>query len=465
MAAANKDELLQYYRNRCSWLESELASALKKNVVLEAENKHLKEELASLKITVSAVVARGINTKPNTKKKSKGKSNHKPGRKKGHEGKSRRKPEHIDVKVEIDQTLCSKCGISSLSAEPTDSYTRVVEDIVPARIVVTQYTIVRRYCRKCKRQVSPKIPYVLPNERFGLRLMLLIVSLKLLGLSYEKITGLFKLLFNLDVTEASIEHSVMKVAEAFGAKYDELIEELIKENNIHGDETSWRINGKNHWLWTFVGRWTVVYEVDRSRGKDVPLRMLKDYDGNITSDSWPAWNHVGSSHQRCHYHYERDLDDTVKYKNPGKQFKKFAKKLKGILHDSQNTGKKVKSKKKRLEAKKARFEKRVERLISVPYTDKQCIRFVKRLKREKSMLFTFLENDAVKYHNNDGERAIRPCVVIRKITYGNKSLTGAKAQAALMSVRETCIKRGWNFYDYALEYLNKDKSMKQQEWI
>jgi len=24
----------------------------------------------------------------------------------------------------------------------------------------------------------------------------------------------------------------------------------------------------------------------------------------------------------------------------------------------------------------------------------------------------------------------------------------------LMSVRETCIKRGQNFYDYALEYLN-----------
>ncbi len=460
-------EELEYYRNRCSLLESKVSSLEKEKLEmkdtirkkderisqLELENKNLKEENTSLRVTVHAVTARSINTKSNTNKKSERKRKHKKsGRRNGHKGKSRRKPEHIDARVELDQQICSECGSTQLS-EPTHSYTRVVEDIVPARIVVTEYRIVRRYCRKCKKQVSPKIPCVLPNERFGLRLMLLIVSLKVLGLSYGKITGLFKLLFNLDVTEASVEHSVMKVAGAFAIRYNELIDDLVKERNIHGDETSWRIDGKNHWLWAFVGRWTVVYEIDRSRGRDVPSRMLKGYDGNITSDSWAAWNYAGASHQRCHYHYGRDLDDTMKYKNPGKPFRGFAKKLKRMLHDSQKADRKVKSRKKRVEA-KARFEKRLENLISEQYGDRQCIRFVKRLKREKSMLFTFLEIDGVQYHNNDAERAIRPCVVIRKITYGNKSLAGAKAQARLMSIKETCIKRGQNFYDYALEYLN-----------
>lgn len=430
---------LEYYRNRCS--------------ILEKENAELREELASLKATVHAVIARSVNAKSNTKEKQK--KYRKAGRKKGHKGKSRMKPKHVDARVEVDQNRCSECR-SALS-EPTDSYTRVAEDIVPARVVVTEYTIVRRYCRRCKKQVSPKIPCVLPNERFGLRLMLLIVSLKTLGLSYEKVTGLFKMLFNLDVTETAVEHSVMKVSEAFGARYEELIHELKEESNIHGDETSWRINGKNHWLWAFVGRWTVVYEVDRSRGSDVPSRMLNNYDGNVTSDSWPAWNYAGSSHQRCHYHYLRDIDDTIRYKNPCREFIAFARKMKRILHDSQKIGIKVKSRKKRLIA-KARLEKRIEHLISARYNDKQCIRFVKRLRREKCMLFTFLEKDGVKYHNNDAERAIRPCVVIRKITYGNKSLTGAKALAKLMSVKETCSRRGQNFYDYALDYLNNNST-------
>ncbi|MEM3065383.1 MAG: transposase, partial [Candidatus Nitrosotenuis sp.] len=45
----------------------------------------------------------------------------------------------------------------------------------------------------------------------------------------------------------------------------------------------------------------------------------------------------------------------------------------------------------------------------------------------KKMLFTFLDTEGVKCHNNDAERQIRPSVVIRKITYGNRSEEGAYA--------------------------------------
>ncbi len=156
-----------------------------------------------------------------------------------------------------------------LSEKPTDAYTRVIEDIVPARVVVTKYVVRRRYCCKCGKQVSPEIPNAVSggsNERFGLRLMLLIASLKLLGLSYEKIGSLLKLLF--------------------GPRYDELREELRKEASLHGDETSWMIKGRNHWLWAFLGRWSVIYEVAKSRGKDVPKRVLgNDYKGIVISDS------------------------------------------------------------------------------------------------------------------------------------------------------------------------------------
>jgi transposase len=243
---------------------------------------------------VSAVVATGIGAKADS---SNNKKSVPPGRKNGHEGKSRKKPLHIDARIELDQPTCPKCG-GQLSKDPTDEYTRVVEDIVPARLVVTEYVIKRRYCKRCGRQVSPAIPNVVDggsnHERFGLRLMLLIVSLKLLGLSYAKIGSLFELLFNLDVTDAAIEHSVMKIAQAFGPRYEELKSDIRKEKSLGGDETSWRIKGKNHWLWAFVGKWSVIYEIDRSRGKTVPLSVLgRDYQGTVISDSWPAWNYVG----------------------------------------------------------------------------------------------------------------------------------------------------------------------------
>jgi transposase len=166
---------------------------------------------------------------------------------------------------------------------------RVVEDIVPARLVVTEYVIKRRYCKRCGKQVSPAIPNVVnggSNERFGLRQMLLIVSLKLLGLSYAKISSLFGLLFDLDVTDAAIGHSVMKIAEAFGPRYEEPKSDLRKEKSLNGDETSWRIKGKNHWLWAFVGKWSVIYEIDRSRGKAAPLNVLgNDYQDDMKNVS------------------------------------------------------------------------------------------------------------------------------------------------------------------------------------
>ena len=118
---------------------------------------------------------------------------------------------------------------------------------------------------------------------------------------------------HLDLTEAALLHCVTAVAQAFGPRYGQLKEELVKEESIHGDETSWRIKGKNHWLWAFLGKWSVVYEVDESRGKHVPKKVLGDYRGIVISDSWGAWNHIGVRWQRCLVHYLRELEDTIKY--------------------------------------------------------------------------------------------------------------------------------------------------------
>ena len=447
--AGNPADELDHYKRRCAELETEVAK-------LREENEKMREELLTLKTTVSAVVARSIDAKADTPRSHYRKA----GRRYGHQGSARARPAKIDATMELDQTTCPRCG-GVLSEKPTDSYTRVVEDIVPAKVVVTEYVVKRRYCRCCGRQVSPPIPNVIhggSNERFGLRLMLLVVSLKLLGTSYEKIASLLKLLFDLDLTEGAMLHCVTSVAEAFGPRYEELRQELLKEKSLHGDETSWRIKGKNHWLWAFLGRWSVIYEVDRSRGKDVPRRVLGDYGGTIISDSWPAWNHTGARWQRCLVHYLRELEDTVRYKSPGPEFFRFRKKLRRILRDAirmadeEDHGERLRA--------KARLEARVDALIASDSASKKrnCVRLLKRLRREKGMLFTFLEEDEVDWNNNAAERALRSSVVIRKITYGNQSDEGAQAHAVLMSIRETCGLRKENFFDYAMGYLSKPAS-------
>ena len=74
-------------------------------------------------------------------------------------------------------------------------------------------------------------------------------------------------------------------------------------------------------------------------------------------------------------------------------------------------------------------------LIVNPY----CL--VKRLKKHRDDILTFLEND-IPADNNHGEREIRPAVIMRKNSYGNKSLQGAEVQSVLMSVYRTLKLRG-----------------------
>jgi len=240
-----KDNDLEYYCNRCNTLEQQVKELLKdnrqlgnENKQLQNENMQLREEITQIKKTVSALAARNIKAKPDKSqnKKKRHISNH--------ARKSRRKPIHIDDTITVDQKECNICG-TELSG-PTDSYSRIVEDVLPAKAITTQYIIVRRYCKRCKKQMSGQVHTALPNERFGIRLMVLIVSLKTLGLSYGKISNLLQMLFSLSLTESTINHAVSKTAQAFGRKYTEMIAELKKELNIHGDETSWRVNGKNY---------------------------------------------------------------------------------------------------------------------------------------------------------------------------------------------------------------------------
>ena len=71
------------------------------------------------------------------------------------------------------------------------------------------------------------------------------------------------------------------------------------------------------------------------------------------------------------------------------------------------------------------------------YHDKDCIRFVKRLRREVGHLFTFITHD-IEYHNNSSERELRRFADACKILYGSRTKDGARRTKLLMSVYATC---------------------------
>ena len=68
-----------------------------------------------------------------------------------------------------------------------------------------------------------------------------------------------------------------------------------------------------------------------------------------------------------------------------------------------------------------------------------------RLDKQRDHLFTFLDHDGVEATNNLAERQLRPAVIARKISCGNKTPKGARTWKILTSLAATCAQRATSF--------------------
>ena len=84
----------------------------------------------------------------------------------------------------------------------------------------------------------------------------------------------------------------------------------------------------------------------------------------------------------------------------------------------------------------------LDRLLAGTYTDPDNARLAKRLRKHREHLLRFLDHDGVDATNNLAEREIRPAVIARKLSAGNRTEAGAETHAVLASLLRTCHRRG-----------------------
>jgi hypothetical protein len=87
-----------------------------------------------------------------------------------------------------------------------------------------------------------------------------------------------------------------------GAPVYEGIKQSIRHSPyVNADETGWRVNGENHWLWVFTNNDAALYQIDKSRGSKVKSDILGEkYQGVLISDFYSAYNQLQArSCKRC----------------------------------------------------------------------------------------------------------------------------------------------------------------------
>lgn len=382
----------------------------------------------------------------------------KPGKKPGQPGQRRPRPTEFDQTREHRAACCPDCGgdLNRCSETRERFVEDIPEDLTPT---VTRHVIHRDWCPSCQKHVESQVTDALPGSQLGNRMLVLSAWMHYaLGNTLSQVTSVLDHHLRMSVSEAGLLAMWHRLADVLWEWYEQIREEALQSGVLHGDESGWRVNGKTHWLWCFCTDDLTYYLIDRSRGSPaLKTFFTEEFQGTLVSDFWGAYNAVAKgAAQKCLAHLLRELKHTEKYKSPGQQWPAFRKQLKRWIRDAirlRQAHDKLPAQ--TYASRRGRLHARLDQLIATEWNDKHGRRLVKRLRRHRGELLTFLNQLDVPFDNNHAEREIRPAVIMRKNSFGNRSERGARTQEVLMTVLRTLKQRGHQPLDTLLSALTR----------
>jgi transposase len=435
-------------RHEIRRLEQSLCDRGAENEKLRDENEQLKQRIEKLEAELKALRQPPKWVKPNVDSENRRKK--KLGPKFGHTPHPRTTPERVDREVALVPKHCPDCGDSL--PKPSKWHTHTQVDLPPpARAITTRYHVGWAYCKGCKKQVPARNQ--LSGSKYGPRLHAQVCYWKFsLGLTLGKIHSLLIEQHQLEISTGVLSQMLTRSAKQFDGAYADLAAGLSSQPHLHADETGWRNDGNNAWLWSFSNADVSYYVIDRSRGSQVVENVLgQAYSGILVSDFYGGYHAIECEKQKCWTHVLRDLRELKKKYPKNSEIKDYSRRMKWFyrralgMQGRHQAGQDVEVRWRKLRADTHSFIFRTPR-----HPDLVCLS--KRLRKHRNELYVFVRTNHVGGTNNAAEREIRPAVLMRKTSYGNRSDQGTENQAILMSMIRTAKKRGMSFTKMASSY-------------
>jgi hypothetical protein len=376
-----------------------------------------------------------------------------PGRKAGHKGHCREVPPQVDAEEEVPLDACPHCGGCIDQVQRLEQF---IEEIPPLRPRVTRVITYTARCVHCGRVHST---HPLQTSRaggaakvqLGPRALAMAALLnKHLGLTMRKTCRVLKGLLGLRLTAGGLSQALDRVAEKVAGAYEELVEDIRGSPAVNADETSWWVGGPGAWLWAFTTPAETLYRVEASRASGVVEEVLgPSYEGVLGTDCLSSYDPIDCRKQKCIAHHLRAIAKAREL--PGQDDSRYLDQwtrlfktvpvvhrlgLEGTLSPAE------------LADKRAHLEAWAERLLRQPRSQVGDVKVQNRLKKQRPHLLTCLQDLAAEPTNNRAERALRPAVIARKLSCGNKTDRGRITWQTLASLAQTCHQRGQDFLDY-----------------
>ena len=322
--------------------------------------------------------------------------------------------------------------------------TREVIEIPLAPAEVTEHLIVARVCALCHKRCLPQEPLqslVAGRQRFGVNLVSLIVTLREEGrLPIRSIQQYLQTVHRLNLSVGAIVETIHGVARQAQSAVAEMLERVRGSPVVHADETGWREDGVNGYVWTFSTP-TDRYFVRRGRGKAVVNEVLgESFGGVLVSDFYAAYNHYPGLKQRCWVHLLRDIHEleALYPENTGlAQWSGAVRQLydraKECAADAART---VSGYHRSVSPSQLVLERQLLSLCS-PFSNDEIVpqaKLCRRIEKFIKELFVFVSHPDVPPENNAAERSLRHMVISRKISGGTRSQQGSNTKMTLASL-------------------------------
>jgi transposase len=464
-------ELQQLVSNlieRITALENEVKELKDENTALRIENSNLKKENILLKTENSELKARlnqnsnnsskppssdFFNRKPAFPKVSKGKK----GGQQGHKGNTLNQIKNPDKIVECRPDNCD-CGHKFKNEEVFVTEKRQLFDLPQPKLEVTEYQIFGGACPICGKThkgTSPSNVNSPVQYGNGVRAYLTMLSTTY-KLPYKKIQQLFQDLFGYPINESTIYSANKRCYQELSESEKEILENLLKEQVVHADETGIKIEKDNYWLHILSSNLYTYQFAHEKRGKEAlssESSIIDKLTNWLVHDCWSSYFSVkNTKHSLCCAHLLRELQGVI----DNNKNNKWAKDLQSLLLETNKM-----SFEKRIENRK-NLEKRFESICSLgdntePIPIKipgkkgkrkktKARNLIERLIKHKDAVLAFAFNEEVPFTNNLAERDLRPVKLKLKISNCFRSFEGAKIYARIESFVSTARKNNKNVF-------------------
>lgn len=413
---------------------------------LERERDRLRREIERLTQALAAARRAGKRQAAPFSKGASAAARRRPGRRRGpRHGRHahRRPPTHIDETIDVPlPPSCPHCGGG---VRETRIATQTQEDLPIVRTHVRRFDVHVGCCRQCGRRVQGRHPLQTSDAlgaastHLGPHAVALIVLLnKQLGLSHGKVAALLRDWFGLTVRPSGVTQALHRAARQAAPTYAALRDQIRGSPVVSPDETSWKVGGRLWWLWVFATAHTVVYAIQDGRGFEQAAAVLgTDFDGVLVRDGWAPYRQFDhAAHQTCLAHLIRRCRE-IADAHPRVVWPRA---VQSLLQDALAVRDRVIAGEISMHGAavaRGHLLTRLLNLLAAPSRLADCRRLAAHLTTELPALFGFLFDVTVDATNWRAEQAIRPAVVNRKVSGGNRSTQGAEAQEILSSLIQT----------------------------